>query len=178
MFRQEFVYNTPPPKDRDPRTRLPAEVTVDQRRALHEVLWPTDFSIRFTIRQWLLDGNFACIEQGFSDLTIARARYPAGGQKVTSFVDAADDLVAAKGGMSEAEISDLMKVWHAQYPDSVLAETMWPALLSAAAWVERGNGLAAEVSPEHWRAFRALSKAALVRVNAMSPAARANPLGL
>src|SRR5438270_12289980 len=65
MVRQSFVYLTPAPKYRDPRTQLPLDLTTARRRELHPVLWPTDSSGRMSVRQWLIDRNFACIEEGF-----------------------------------------------------------------------------------------------------------------
>src|SRR5438093_2663876 len=78
MVRAPFAYLTPEPKYRDPRTALPPDLTIARRRELHPVLWPTDFSGRTSVRQWLIDRNFACIEEGFADLEATQARYADG----------------------------------------------------------------------------------------------------
>jgi len=74
MVRTPFTHAVPAPKFRDPRTQLPAEMTVQQRRELHPVLWPSEMSVRFTVRQWPLERNFACLEEGFADLEATQPR--------------------------------------------------------------------------------------------------------
>ena len=80
MVRQTFAYMTPSPSDRDPRGRLPVEMTVEQRRALHAVLWPSDYSGRFSVSNWFDKRNFDCLEEAFGDLEATQARYPEGSQ--------------------------------------------------------------------------------------------------
>jgi hypothetical protein len=177
MVRSHFVYLTPEPRYRDPRTQLPPGLTIEQRRELHPVLWPSDFSGRLTVRQWLFDRNFACIEEGFADLTATQARYPEGALKVVSFLGGTRDFIDSNRGMTEEEIDELIAAWRAQYPKSLLAELLWPRLLIGAAWNERGRDWAINVAPDRMREFRRLSAAAMRRAQAQSPEARAHVLG-
>lgn len=177
MVRQYFVYLTPEPKYRDPRTQLPPDLTIVRRRELHPVLWPTDSSGRMTVRQWLIDRNFACIEEGFADLTATQARYPEGALKVVSFLGGTRDFIDSSRGMTEGEIDELIAAWRAQYPKSLLAELLWPRLLIGAAWNERGRDWAINVAPDRMREFGRLSAAAMRRAQALSLEARDHVLG-
>jgi hypothetical protein len=177
MVRQPFAYMTPERKYRDPRTELPRELTVARRRELHPVLWPTDFSGRMSVRQWLLDKNFACMEEGFADLTATQARYPDGTQKLVSFLGGAQDFIDASDGMTEGEVDELIYAWRTRYPNSLLPELLWPRLLMAAAWNERGYDWAVNVAPDRMREFGRLSAVAMRRAKALSPAAREHVLG-
>jgi hypothetical protein len=177
MVREPFAYLTPPPKYRDPRTLLPQDLTIAQRRELHPVLWPSDFSARMSVRQWLFERNFACMEEGFADLLTTQARYPDGTLKLVSFLGGARDFVDASRGMTEGEIDELIEAWRSQHPSSLLSELLWPRMLTAAAWNERGTDWAGNVAPERMREFRRLSAVAMQRAQALSPAARGNVLG-
>jgi hypothetical protein len=177
MVRQTFDHMTPPPGDRDPRTALPAQLSEARRRELHFVLWPSDFSGRATVRQWLLDRSFDCIEQGFADLTATQARYPDGTEKVVSFLGGARDFVEANRGMSEREIDALAKVWQLRHPKSVLPELLSARMVVAAAWVERGHDWAANVAPERMREFRRLIDLGYRRAQAFGPTAREHVMG-
>jgi hypothetical protein len=177
MVRQTFDYLTPPPGDRDARTALPAQLSQARRRDLHVVLWPSDFSGRATMRQWLLDRNFDCIEQGFADLTAAQARYPEGTHKLVSFLGGARDFVEANRGMSEREIDALASEWRLLHPNSVLPEILSARMVLAAAWVERGGDWAAKVAPERMREFRRLIDLGYHRAQAFGPAAREHVMG-
>lgn len=177
MMRQTFAYLTPQLKYRDPRTALPPDLTVARRRELHPVLWPVDSSGRISVRQWLIDRNFDCLEEGFADLSATQARYPDGAQKLVSFLGGARDFVDASGGMTEGEIDQFIQAWRARYPASLLAELMWPRLLIAAAWNERGGDWPETVPPDRMRAFIHLNAVALRRAQAWSPAASGHVLG-
>lgn len=177
MVRLTYEYNTPPLTHRDPRTRLPSEMTVQQRRDLHYVLWPSEMSVRFTVRQWLAEKNFDCLEEAFADLEASQPRFPNGMLKQVGFLGGAREYVEVHRGMTEGEIANLMKEWRAKYPNSLLAEVMWSRMLMAAAWAVRGDGFADTVSPEKLVAFRRLNAAALKQLYALSDAAPKHVLG-
>jgi hypothetical protein len=177
MVRYTFEHNKPPLRNRDPRTKLPAELTQQQRRELHTVLWPSEMSVRFTVKHWLMEKNFDCLEEAFADLEAMQPRFPSGLLKQVEFLGAAQEYVDAQRGMTEAEIAGLMKEWRAKHPNSILAEVMWSRMLIAAAWVVRGYDYAYTVSPENMAAFRRLNAAAVKQLYALSDTAPKHVLG-
>jgi hypothetical protein len=177
MVRLTYEYNTPDLKSRDPRSRLPPVMTAEQRRALHQVLWPSDMSVRFTVRQWLIEKSFDCLEEAFTDLEVSQARFACGALKQVSFLGGAREFVDAKRGMTEAEVTQFMGEWRAKYPKSLLAEVMWPAMLLGAAWNVRGSDYAQNVPPQNMRAFRRLIAAGQKQLYALSDAAPRHVLG-
>ena len=177
MVRKTFEYRTPMAKDRDPRGQLPAEMSVEQRRALHPVLWPTPFSTRFSISNLLLAGRFDCVEEAFADLEATHAKYPDGMLKTLSFQAAAVDVVANRNGMTEAEIDDFVQEWRKQAPGSLLAEVFQVRLMTAAAWQVRGADYAQNVPAQRVEEFERLNGVALQRLRDWSPAAVHHVLG-
>ena len=157
--------------------RIPEPQTVDERRGLHWLLWPTKSETRRHVKGWLLAGNFRCLEQAFSDLESTGATFSDGQSKLSSFLGGARDAVDAARGMTAEEIEGLMRKWLALYPDSTLAQVFWVRMLGAAAWHARGTGFADTVTPDGWRAFERLNREALAQANALVPRTRKHLLG-
>ncbi len=160
------------PRGGDPRRGIVDPASDAERAALHPVLWPSEMSARFTLRQWLMEERFDCVEQAFGDLEGTKARFPSGEAKLVSFLGAMPELVLMRDGMTEREIDELMAQWKAARPDSILVEILWPRLLNAAAWHARGHGTADTVTSEGRELFRRLNAQALARVKAASPQAK------
>jgi hypothetical protein len=177
MRRLTFDYRPPSSKSDDPRVRLPEPMSIEQRRDIHSVLWPSDPSGRLTVREWLREKNFACLESGFADLETVHARYYDGTSKVISFLSGAKDLVDGARGMTEKEIDALVVEWRSRFPASLIVEVMEVRLLEAAAWQARGPGFVDTVTEEGWRTFTTLNRNALRKAQAFRPAVRDHVLG-
>jgi len=178
MARPTFSHRQPTIKSGDPRSgRLPSPVTAEWRQVHHDVLWPDGMYLRGNVRDWLLAGDFQCLELIHTDFLAADARFPDGQRKLSAFLGGARDFVEFREGLTANEIADVIGRWRAAFPQSQLAEVLNVRMLHAAAWAIRGGGYASTVSPERWEAFRSLNRRALSAAQALSPAARDSFLG-
>lgn len=177
MPRQEYRYfPNGVRKAGDPRVVRPNPRTHEERQALHEVLWPNRISAAGSIRHWLLNGRFDCVEQAFQDLDRPGIAFADGTSKVATFAWAIADYAAARQGLTAKEIDALLSAWRQAQPRSMLPDLLGPRLFQAAAWEARGNDYADKVSPEGIAAFRALTNEAHARLGAASAAARSHVL--
>jgi hypothetical protein len=178
MDRENFSYWPPGarPRGSDPRIGAAKPATDEERRALHPVLWPNDLSARDSLRTWLIEARFECLEEAFGDLDRAGVRFASGVPKVVSFLGAMADFLDAKGGLTAHELDDFMSAWKQAQPQSLLPDLLWPRLLSAAAWHARGYGPYAETTPDMRALFARFNAEAWKHVQDSPQAVRAHRL--
>lgn len=161
--------NTRPPARATPP---PEAETAQQRAAMHDVFWTNEGALIDAVGRWLGEENFACIEQAYADLNRPEVRFADGGAKVAYFAGAVASFVRQRRGMTPTEIEAHMARWRVAFPGSMLAQLLYPAMFSAAAWQIRGDGYADQISPTEWDAFRSINRRAFEALKATSASAR------